>query len=108
MSTVKTALIGSILVGVAALSSQAWADSLTSPQSTVRSMNQEQIQSQQRLSPSAADFERLNNRNRNESRMMYKQPQGMGSGTGIQNQYEHQYRYGSGGMSRGGQGGRGR
>lgn len=116
MRTVKTTLLSSVLIGIAALSSQTWADDLTAPQSTVRSMNQEQIQSQQHQGPTAADFERLNNRNRNESRIMNRQSQGMG--TGIQHQYEQQYRYGSGGMSRGGisggnaghggQGGRGR
>ncbi|WP_298217912.1 hypothetical protein [Halothiobacillus sp.] len=101
MRATKTTLIGSILIGIAALSSQTWADTLTPTQSTVHTMNQEQVQSQQRQAPNAADFERLNNRNEHESRSMNRQSQG--KGTGIQ----QQYRYGSGSMSRGGMGGRG-
>lgn len=105
MRATKTTLIGSTLIGIAALSTQAWADAQPPTQFTVHAMNQEQIQSQQRQTPTADDFERLNNRNRNESRIKDRQSQGMG--TGIQHRYEHQYRYGSGGMSRGGMSGRG-
>jgi hypothetical protein len=99
MHATKTTLIGSVLIGIAAISSQTWADTLTSPQSTLQSMNHEQIQSQQRQAPTSADFERLNNQNRNQSRMMNQQPRGAGNRN--QSQYTHQYRYGSGSMSRG-------
>lgn len=104
MCSVKKAffprVLGGVLVGIAAFSSQAWADTLTSPQSTERAMSQEQIHK-----PTASDYERLNNRNRTESRMMNKQSHGVE--TGIQHQYDHQYRYGSGGMSRDGMAGGG-
>jgi len=110
MHIFKTVLLASMLAGVAALSSLAWADSMTGHQSSVRSMNQEQIQIQQRQTPTAADFERLNNRN--ESRTMNKQSNrmGNGAGTGVKHQYQHEYRYGSGSLRRGGtgQGSRGR
>ncbi|ACX95812.1 hypothetical protein Hneap_0976 [Halothiobacillus neapolitanus c2] len=99
MRATKTTLIGSVLIGIAAISSQTWADTLTPPQSTLQSMNQQQIQSQQRKAPTSADFERLNNQNKNQSKMMNQQPRGVGSGN--QSQYTHQYRYGSGSMSRG-------
>lgn len=106
MRIVKTTLLGSVLVGIAALFSQSWADDLTTSPNTVRSMNQEQMRSQQRQTPTAADFERLNNRNRNESRSMNRQPQGNGTGTQYQN--EHQHRYGSVGTNPGSHGGHGR
>ena len=101
MRTVKATVLGSILVGITALSSQAWADTLAdtlvAPPSTLRAMNQEPVQSQQRMAPTAADFERLNERNRNESKMMNRPSQG--TGTGSQHRHENQYRYGSGSMS---------
>ncbi|WP_290677340.1 hypothetical protein [Halothiobacillus sp. 15-55-196] len=103
MRATKTTLIGSVLIGIAAISTQTWADTQTPPQSSQRSMNQEQIQSQQRQAPTSADFERLNNQNKNQSRMINQQPRGVGN----ESQYTQQYRYGSGRTSRGNKNGDG-